>query len=42
MAADADKKIRDRREELFDLELEKFVEEMMGSESVENNTPTSF
>ena len=42
MAADADVKIRDRREELFDLELEKFVEEMMGSESVENSTPTSF
>ena len=25
MAADADVKIRDRREELFDMELEKFV-----------------
>ena len=42
MAADVDVKIRDRREELFDLELEKFVEKIMGSESVENSTPTWF
>ena len=42
MAADVDVKIRDRREELFDLELEKFVEKIMGSQSVENSTPTRF
>ena len=40
MAADADVKIRDRREELFDLELEKFVEGVMGTEYVENKQPT--
>ena len=31
MAADADVKIRDRREELFDMELEKFVAGIVGS-----------
>ena len=40
MAADADIEIRDRRDELFDLELEKFVEGIMGSQGVENTQPT--
>ena len=34
MAADADVKIRDRRDELFDMELEKFVAGIEGSQSV--------
>ena len=37
MAADADVKIRDRRDELFDMELEKFVAGGMGKEHVENS-----
>ena len=37
MAADADIKIQDRREELFDMELEKFVAGVMGKEHVENS-----
>ena len=37
MAADADVKIRDRRDELFDMELEKFVAGIVGSQSVENS-----
>ena len=40
MAADADIKIQDRREELFDMELEKFVAGVMGKESVENTQLT--
>ena len=36
MAADADVKIRDRRDELFDMEIEKFVEGVMDKESIEN------
>ena len=40
MAADADIEIRDRRDELFDLEIEKFVEGVMGTEYVENKQPT--
>ena len=40
MAADADIKIRDRREELMDLELEKFVEGIVGTQYVENTQPT--
>ena len=31
MAADADVKIQDRRDELFDMELEKFVAGIVGS-----------
>ncbi len=42
MAADADIEIRDRRDELFDLELEKFVNGIMGTEYVENKQPTWF
>ena len=37
MAADADVKIRDRRDELFDMEIQKFVEGIVGSESVGNS-----
>ena len=37
MAADADVKIRDRRDELFDMELEKFVAGIVGSQSVGNS-----
>ena len=40
MAADADVKIRDRRDELFDKELEKFVAGIVGSQSVENTQLT--
>ena len=40
MAADADVKIRDIRDELFDMELEKFVEGIVGSQSFENSSPT--
>ena len=40
MAADADVKIQDRRDELFDMELEKFVAGVMGKESVENTQLT--
>ena len=37
MAADADVKIQDRRDELFDMELEKFVNGIMGQQGVENS-----
>ena len=37
MAADADVKIRDRRDELFDMELEKFVAGIGVSQGVGNN-----
>ena len=40
MAADADVKIRDRRDELFDMELEKFVAGIVGSQSVGNRELT--
>ena len=40
MAADADVKIRDRRDELFDMELEKFVAGIVGSQSVGNKQLT--
>ena len=40
MAADADEKIRDRRDELFDMELEKFVNGIMGQQGVENSAVT--
>ena len=40
MAADADVKIRDRRDELFDMELEKFVAGIVGSQGVENTQLT--
>ena len=40
MAADADVKIQDRRDELFDMELEKFVAGTVGSQSVENSRLT--
>ena len=42
MAADADVKIRDRRDELFDMEIEKFAAGVMGKEHVENNQLTWF
>ena len=37
MAADADVKIQDRRDELFNMEIEKFVAGVMGKEHVENS-----
>ena len=40
MAADADVKIQDRRDELFDMEIQKFVEGIVGSQSVENKQLT--
>ena len=40
MAADADVEIKDRRDELFDMELEKFVNGIVGSEGVENSSLT--
>ena len=40
MAADADVKISDRRDELFDMELEKFVVGIIASQSVGNNELT--
>ena len=40
MAADADVKIQDRRYELFDMEIQKFVEGIVGSQSVENKQLT--
>ena len=40
MAADADEKIRDRRDELFDMDLEKFVAGIVGSQGVENTSLT--
>ena len=36
-AADVNVKIQDRRDELFDMELEKFVAGLMGKEHVENS-----
>ena len=38
----ADAKIQDRRDELFDMELEKFVAGVMGKEHVENKQLTWF
>ncbi len=40
MAADADIKIQDRRDELFDMELEKFVAGIVGSQGVGNTQLT--
>ena len=40
MAADADVEIKERREELFDMELEKFVNGIMGQQGVENSAVT--
>ena len=40
MAADADVKIQDRRDELFDMEIEVFVAGVMGKEHVENKQLT--
>ena len=40
MAADADVEIKDSREELFDMEIEKFVAGVMGKEHVENKQLT--
>ena len=40
MAADADVKIQDRRDELFDIEIQNFVEVIEGSQSVENKQLT--
>ena len=37
MAADADVEIQDRRDELFDMEIQKFVEGIVGKEHVENS-----
>ena len=42
MAADADVEIKERRDELFDMELEKFVAGVMGKEHVENKQLTWF
>ena len=40
MAADADVKIQDRRDELFDMEIQKFVEGIVGSQGFENSSLT--
>ena len=40
MAADADVKIQDRRDELIDMELEKFVAGIVGSQGIENTQLT--
>ncbi len=40
MAADADVDIKERRDELFDMELEKFVAGIVGSQGVENSVLT--
>ena len=40
MAAEADVKIQDRRDELFDMELEKFVNGIMGQQDVKNSAIT--
>ena len=40
MAADADFEIKERRDELFDMELEKFVNGIMGQQGVENKQLT--
>ena len=37
MAADADVEIKERREELFDMELEKYVNGIKGQQGVENS-----
>ena len=37
MAADADVKIQDRRDELFAMEIQKFVEGIVGSQGFENS-----
>ena len=37
MAVDADVEIQDRRDELFDMEIQKFVEGIVGKEHVENS-----
>ena len=39
-AADADVEIKERRGELFDMELEKFVNGIMGQQGVENSSLT--
>ena len=38
MAADANVNIQDRRDELFDMELEKFVNDIMGQQGVEKTS----
>ena len=40
MGADADVEIKERREELFDMELEKFVNGIIGQQGVENSAIT--
>ena len=40
MAADADVEIQDRRDELFDMEIQKFIEGIVGSQGVENSSLT--
>ncbi len=40
IAADADVKIQDRRDELFDMEIQKFVEGIVGSQGIENSSLT--
>ena len=40
MASDADVKIQDRRDELFDMEIQKFVDGIVGSQSVGNTHHT--
>ena len=40
MAADADVEIQDRRDELFDMEIQKFVEGIVGKEHVGNSELT--
>ena len=40
MAANADVKIRDRRDELFDIEIQKFVEGIGGQQGLENKQLT--
>ena len=40
MAADAGVEIKERRDELFDMELEKFVNGIMGQQGVENKQLT--
>ena len=37
MAADADVEIQDRRDELFDMEIQKYVEGIVGKEHVEDS-----
>ena len=40
MAADADLKIRNRKDDLFDMEIQKFVEGILWSQGVENTQLT--